>query len=490
MSKTRFILLTTLLLFPLFISIHVVAADDTWEPNNTMLDAKTLSLNSNYTFESDDIDWWNFTTTTSHTFIIAVNFSTSDGADLNLDLYNSLGSLVKSSYGSTGEEKITFLVADTLYYLAVSQPSTYISTNYTIIIRYNENPVFTSTPADQTLMVKGLGEQNLSVSWTITDVDYDPVGMDGSQADYILRVDGLTYSFEYWYIAPQNLAFDLSLLDEGYYEIQFEVFDGIDRTTWDTFYLRVINNIGPVINSSSNMTFIKSPTVRILNWTITDDMYNGSAVYDLSLNNTLQTEHSWISGDSIFYDITAFNPGIYMFNLSAFDGINGTSTVEIMITVLPNELPVLSAPADFNMTEGSNKSIDWIITDPNFRTNATITIYLNGVVQFYQTWILNDVIEFNMTITHIVSNLTAGIYNLTISVDDGFGISVSDTVIITITAIIDNSTDQSNNTSDENSTSNDNTIVGYPILPSFLVVGIMTLILLKKNRRRQDEREL
>jgi hypothetical protein len=96
-------------------------------------------------------------------------------------------------------------------------------------------------------------------------------------------------------------------------------------------------------------------------------------------------------------------------------------------TVVLNDSPGLSSPADVSFTEGEEgHGIGWRVTDHVVRL-PTFKVYKNGIDARSGLWVNGT------TISVPTSSLSLGMHNFTILVDDGFGTNNTDTVMVTIT---------------------------------------------------------
>jgi hypothetical protein len=96
-----------------FTTLAATTCSDTYESNNTLATAKTITVNTNITARigtSTDIDWFKFTnTSTSRNIRVTL---TGLPADYDLGLYNSAGTLLFSSAnGGTTSETVTYNAA-------------------------------------------------------------------------------------------------------------------------------------------------------------------------------------------------------------------------------------------------------------------------------------------------------------------------------------------------------------------------------------------
>ncbi len=98
--------------------------------------------------------------------------------------------------------------------------------------------------------------------------------------------------------------------------------------------------------------------------------------------------------------------------------------------MLLDEAPVISPASDFSFPEyTSGNQINWTITDA-LTNNGNYTVFKNGSgweTHVDQSW--TSPLELHVN----VDALTKGVYNFTILVDDGYGLTATDEVIVNVT---------------------------------------------------------
>ena len=123
-----------------FNSVGVVAANDTYEPNNSLSQAYSISSGttySSYISSATDVDWYKISTTSGNKISVSL---TNLPKDYDLYLYNSSGTLVASSEnGSTSSESISYTAKYTgAYYIVVKG----YNGNYSTTTKYNLKATF------------------------------------------------------------------------------------------------------------------------------------------------------------------------------------------------------------------------------------------------------------------------------------------------------------------------------------------------------------
>ncbi len=96
------------------------ASDDSYEDNDTIFTAKTLSSTGSYSLIANDDDWFKVFLPSGYTGLsLSLSYQSSQG-DIDLELYDSTEYLLDSSYDTTGYESINCpgLTGGTYYYIS------------------------------------------------------------------------------------------------------------------------------------------------------------------------------------------------------------------------------------------------------------------------------------------------------------------------------------------------------------------------------------
>jgi subtilisin family serine protease len=163
-----------------------------------------------------------------------------------------------------------------------------------------------------------------------------------------------------------------------------------------------------------------------------------------------------------------------------------------------NAAPVLTSPSDITYYDNSTdtKIISWTVTDVTYATGATYTVKRNGTLNKTGTWITGNILTVD------VSSLAKGVYNYVIEVNDGLGLTSSDTVLVSVlsstaptqtttstTTSTSSTTSSGTNSSTSNTTSSasssSNSVSAYPTLSFVLFVGI-GLIFITMHKKKDS----
>ncbi len=193
--------------------------------------------------------------------------------------------------------------------------------------------------------------------------------------------------------------------------------------------LQVTKNTLPAIESPADIAFIVATEGHSLAWNVTDPDAP-TPTYWIFRNGTQNATGTWDSGVNITVDVDGLPAGTYNYTLVVNDGLGGIVQAEVLVTVI-NHLPAITHPPVVEYTVGSTgHSISWTITDLTI-SRPTYIIYRNGSVYTSGTWAID------LPVAIAVDGLSAGAYNYTIVVADGYGGISQDTVVVTVLPNVD-----------------------------------------------------
>ena len=162
-----------------------------------------------------------------------------------------------------------------------------------------------------------------------------------------------------------------------------------------------------------------------------DKFYNTvSNLLELDLNGRLLETYVWnVSSQDQASDVACMNDMVYV--AGVFDD-NGTSDAYLAKFLLPT-LPSISSPSDVQFVHGTtSNAITWNATDET--TNAPwYTVRRNGTLIANATWTSGVPIVVN------IDGLEVGVHVIIITVNDGYGNTITDEVQVTVTSSPSNS---------------------------------------------------
>jgi hypothetical protein len=114
--------------------LAVHAADDAYEPNNVVGDAKALSVGSTNSLIANDDDWFSIQVTSPGVLHVNLTHASVVGAELNMVLWNSSSQIIATNWVSNGPEDIAYhVVLPGTYYVEVREIGVFDAT-YTLVV--------------------------------------------------------------------------------------------------------------------------------------------------------------------------------------------------------------------------------------------------------------------------------------------------------------------------------------------------------------------
>jgi parallel beta-helix repeat protein len=355
--------------------------------------------------------------------------------------------------------------------------------NYTILEITNGDPI-ANGPSTQAYIPTTTGN---TITWTIDDISYN------NSAVYTVYRNG-TYNGSGVWTHNTPFAYNVDGLVEGDYNYTIVVTDGYGANDTATCILSVIPNVAPTITHPADTGYIAGATGNSLSWTVTD-LTTSTPTYTILRNGSVDvTPTAWTTGTPINYVIDGLAPGNYNITIISLDGLGMNVSDEVIVTVT-NTNPAITAPADVSYVVGATgNSINWTVTDANVNS-PTYTIERNGtVVKTATAWATGVAIVFS------IDGLAAGSYSIVIKIVDGYGGTVQDTVIVTVTAptsttttttTTTTATPTTNTTSSTSSSTTaggespvDGGIDGYNVPLTLGIMSIVAIFLVKSKKKR------
>lgn len=183
-------------------------------------------------------------------------------------------------------------------------------------------------------------------------------------------------------------------------------------------------NSAPVLSSPADINYTHGEIEHELSWNATDtDM--DSTSYTIYHNGISSKSGSWNQSTPITILVDGLAVGVHNYTIIVGDGLGGVSQDTAFVTVFNIE-PVIDTPSDVTYVQGTGPhSITWVVSDASTH-NPTYIVYRNATVFETGNWMSGLPIEIDL------DRNTAGIFNYTIIINDGYGGFVQDTVIATV----------------------------------------------------------
>lgn len=180
----------------------------------------------------------------------------------------------------------------------------------------------------------------------------------------------------------------------------------------------------PTLTSSPTDFTIEYGSSSTVDWIIEDLNPN---IYSVYVNGTeMVTSQVWSSGETISYDLSSLTSGLHNITIQAFDTAMNSLKHTVFVTVEDTVVPVYTnTPFDISYELGSTGNIlSWIVTDFDPGTYS-ITQNSTSVIS-EQSW------ESGIAININIDGLNIGNYIYEISVSDGSGNLVTDSVFVEV----------------------------------------------------------
>ncbi len=262
------------------------------------------------------------------------------------------------------------------------------------------------------------GDVQPPISWTITDASVAGPG-------HVIYRNGTELASGTW---ASGVAINQSIegLAIGLHNFTIVASDGYNGSVVDTVMVHVLNRSLSIWHGAGILAFESNTTSNAINWTMTDTVL-GMTNYTVFRNGTNIQNGTWAVDVPVIVDVGGLSLGWYNFTIRALDGINETAWDTILVCIF-NVLPVISPGPDQVIILGmTNQSITWTIND----TSTSMTFYSvtrdGGEIE-NGTWISG------MPLRIVIDNMTCGVYNFTVTAQDGLGGTSQDWVIVRVDA--------------------------------------------------------
>ena len=213
-----------------------------------------------------------------------------------------------------------------------------------------------------------------------------------------------------------------------YYQFSSGAYGYLNQSTLVDLYPSTGNN-PPTVSSYGDVNYYVGTTGHSISWLANDTDPNAYAIYQ---NGSKVSTGSWTSGVDIKLNVDGLAIGTYNYTISVSDSAGQTaeSTIWVTVSKMPNSPPTIDHPNDITYTFNSTgNSITWNVTDPN---PDSYNIYNNDTLILSSSWSAGGPILI------YIDGLDLGHYNFTIVANDTYGLQVSDTVWVTVTALQNN----------------------------------------------------
>ncbi len=279
-------------------------------------------------------------------------------------------------------------------------------------------------------------------TYQLSIVDTDPP-LIISPGDKFLEIGSVSSSISWHLLDPSNGSYEIKLdnqiidvgnfadgqiislvpfgLNVGDYVLSITATDLEGNSASDTINLHVVEVDSPIIVGPEDLEMDISNSNKNITW-ILEDLT--PTTYNVTQNGTLISEGEWQNGDNVTINLDALPPGYYIFQITVLDAFDHVASDTVSVTITGTGIPSISHPTDMDIVQGdTNKEIIWYISDNN------PTFY---VLEVNQQVIANNSWVALPFVSERLAPYVVGSYNFTLSLHDGNGNIVSDTVIVTV----------------------------------------------------------
>jgi len=304
------------------------------------------------------------------------------------------------------------------------------------------------------------------VNLTYTDFEYFDTGYEISfiLTDVSMNFSENYYKIEYskdggfiqiavaWsdWINNSINTLDLDFISEslGYYEFNITAYDGLSDSNSSIFNINITNYIMPIFVDLTYTDFEFKHTGYSTSWINTDFSFNGSRYYKVEYaksgdsSSVLIASQFWNNNSINSFSVDFINGviGIYEFNITTYDGLGGSSLETFYIEILNEIAPIIVGISSFTTAEYSSDVIlIWFIYDISsenqyYTLNRTIDSVEYTLLN--ESWINQDFTQDGRNSFYFVDysfQFDIELYNFTLYVFDGVGLSINITFYVNIT---------------------------------------------------------
>lgn len=308
------------------------------------------------------------------------------------------------------------------------------------------------------------GETGYQLTWNVSDLHPDHI--------LILR-NGAVIATEDWADTEETFSHSLDGLLYGTYNFTLAVFDIDGNTMSDTVFVTVFDATAPSLDGPDDMIIEELQQGQVLVWTAYDSHPH---LYKILLDNTLLTSGPWnSSSEEIYVIITGLALGEHNYTVVVYDIDGNTAADSVIVSVLDQTCPSVSAPQDLTITEGNDTAkIVWTACDLH---PHSYKVFRDGLLLQSGSWT-----SISQEIVISLADLEVGVHNFTIAFIDSSNNEGVDTVMVTVQSAITTTTMTTTTTTIE-------TEEELPVLTVLLVIvlaigGVLSIFVILLLERR------
>ncbi|UCE10779.1 MAG: hypothetical protein JSW61_02280, partial [Candidatus Thorarchaeota archaeon] len=245
---------------------------------------------------------------------------------------------------------------------------------------------------------------------------------DDSLRDWEVWIDEALWEADAWDFV--DITVNVDGLDYGTHNVEVVVWDVDQNNVTDTLVITVFDDTPPTVDGPPNGLAFVDGTGQTLVWEASDLHPRD---YVVTLDGEVYETGTWTTGE-IAIGIDGLEEGEQVFQMRVFDLDGNSAADSVLILVIDDDIaPTIDSPADISYLEGSiGNAIVWTPMDeyPSY-----FEVSFNGSIIASEDW-------GGSRIPVSVDGLPAGTHSMTLTVYDGSGNSVSDTVVVTVIPVV------------------------------------------------------
>jgi len=192
--------------------------------------------------------------------------------------------------------------------------------NDTVIVTVTNAPPSITHPPDVTYPHQTTGH---AITWQVFDASR-------GTTSYTIYRDGAPVHSGTW-ASGGSIVHDVDNLDVGIYNFTLVAWDGLGASGQDSVNVTV-QNVAPVLDQPADRSYTRGSTGNYISWTITDGS-TGARNCTVLANGSVLCSGTWTPGIPKAIDIDGFGVGTYNVTIIVFDGLGGTASDTVIVTV-------------------------------------------------------------------------------------------------------------------------------------------------------------
>ena len=241
---------------------------------------------------------------------------------------------------------------------------------------------------------------------------------DDFLSHWTVTVDGVDWAADAWNL--NSISVNIDELSYGTHTVVVTVWDVDMNSITDEVEVDVYDDTPPTISHLPNTEAFSEGSGQVLTWDVSD-LHPGN--YEILRNDIEVSSGAWTTGN-ISTSLDGLDPGVYDFTISIYDLDGNPAHDQLTVVVLADTtIPTIDNPPDDIIVVGTvGNYITWTPQDEH---PASYEVMRDGAVVDSGAW-------GGSKITFSIDGLGLADYNFTLTVYDGAGNSVSDSVAVSV----------------------------------------------------------